>query len=819
MGDEEELRARIEAQMASRRAADPPPKRDRPGRRGRRDEAQDTPQAPEVPRSLEPIRPWLLGQDKDEQLEQPEDSVVSSGDQVGASKTLGPARPWLARSLSEPADDAATPPGDRTGGSLQPIRPWLRRAKVEPAPSAVDDPQPVEQPAQRRGRPEPRPLSGSAPVESSPAPHTEPDSRGSWRERSQAKRELAASTAADLAGATPDDCAVQSLSVTDGADSVSRPAVVLQEHWARERESLIDERAALTAEREDLLAQRSALAELRETANGTPTGRHTEPPAEQAQAAQRKPWRPWRARPASAGEAAAANVLRPRHAAIVGQPAVELEHVSPFESYRTAEVLGTPAPAEPAVEPAAMSSAPAQNLTQAPIEPVGATPAAEGEQAEVHGAAEVDEDTPASWSRRTLNWLLAPAERPADLPPPDPASIEVDAAGQVPVERDGEDRIGAPERYGLPPWRLRPDVEPAATHPATEPEPTAEPEPPALPPWRLRPDVEPAAAHPATEPEPTPEPEQLPVASEVESDLGPEPEPAGDAPPVDPGSDLPRRLAAANAAAMERARNAAAYEFPEDDDHDDVPPSRRGISALALSSSGPRSGGIAREREEQPVKTSPLVTGKAFARNFPPAAPAELDDDGTGPAPAKRHRVTLRGAIRMVVVLAVAVLLAVLLRRYVVAPYYIPSASMEPTLHGCSGCNNDHVLVDKMSYKGHGIRRGDVVVFHRPKDWRVSEKVLIKRVIGLPGDTLTARNGIVYIDGLALDEPYLNRACQRGTSNFPKAPVVVPDGQTFVMGDNRCDSSDSRVFGPVPDSMVIGRAFMIIWPLGRLHWL
>jgi len=270
---------------------------------------------------------------------------------------------------------------------------------------------------------------------------------------------------------------------------------------------------------------------------------------------------------------------------------------------------------------------------------------------------------------------------------------------------------------------------------------------------------------------------------------------------------------------MERARTAAAYDFAEDDDHDDVPPSRPGISALAPSSSGQRSAGIAREREGQSAKTSPLVTGTAFARSSPPAAPVELDDDGTRPRWAKQHRVTLRGAIRVVVVLAVAMLLAVLLRLYVVAPYYIPSASMEPTLHGCPGCNNDHVLVDKLSYKAHGIRRGDVVVFHRPKDWKVSENVLIKRVIGLPGDTLTARNGVVYIDGLALEEPYLNHACQSGTINFPQKPVVVPDGQTFVMGDNRCDSTDSRIFGPVPDSTVIGRAFMIIWPLGRLHWL
>lgn len=263
---------------------------------------------------------------------------------------------------------------------------------------------------------------------------------------------------------------------------------------------------------------------------------------------------------------------------------------------------------------------------------------------------------------------------------------------------------------------------------------------------------EPLAA--PAEPEPNAEP--FPAAAES---------PAAESSPVGTGTDLPRRLAAANAAA----------------------------------------------------KGSPPVTGTAFAtRNFPPA---DVDGDEPRPGAAKRRRVTLRGMIRLVVVLVIATLIATLLRTYVVAPYYIPSASMEPTLHGCTGCNKDHVLVDKLSYKMHDIHRGDVVVFRRPKTWQVSEKVLIKRVVGLPGDTLTARNGIVYVDGLALDEPYLDKECQSGTTNFPLAPLTVPDGQAWVMGDNRCDSSDSRRFGAIADSAVIGRAALIIWPLGRLHWL
>jgi signal peptidase I len=173
--------------------------------------------------------------------------------------------------------------------------------------------------------------------------------------------------------------------------------------------------------------------------------------------------------------------------------------------------------------------------------------------------------------------------------------------------------------------------------------------------------------------------------------------------------------------------------------------------------------------------------------------------------------------VRVIVAVVVIVLAAVALRTYVVSPYYIPSASMETTLHGCSGCNNDHVLVNKLSYKLHGIHRGDVVVFHRPTNWQVPDKILIKRVIGLPGDVVSARAGVVYINGDQLAEPYVDLECAQGTQSLAQA--TVPAGDVFVLGDNRCDSADSRTFGPVPKSDVIGRAFLIIWPLGRIHWL
>lgn len=173
-------------------------------------------------------------------------------------------------------------------------------------------------------------------------------------------------------------------------------------------------------------------------------------------------------------------------------------------------------------------------------------------------------------------------------------------------------------------------------------------------------------------------------------------------------------------------------------------------------------------------------------------------------------------AFRLLALVTVAGVLALCLRTFIIEPFWIPSESMEPTLHGCSGCNDDRLLVDKLSYKLHPVHRGDVVVFHRPPGLNAAEKVLIKRVIALGGETVSAHDSKVWIGNRPLAEPYVNPSCD-GTVDF--APVRVPKGDVFVMGDNRCDSSDSRVFGPIPTSSIIGRAFIIIWPLGRIHWL
>lgn len=169
-----------------------------------------------------------------------------------------------------------------------------------------------------------------------------------------------------------------------------------------------------------------------------------------------------------------------------------------------------------------------------------------------------------------------------------------------------------------------------------------------------------------------------------------------------------------------------------------------------------------------------------------------------------------------VVIVAVAAGLAFgVVKPYVVQAFYIPSGSMIPTL-----LIGDRILVDKVSYDIHAIHRSDIVVFAKPPadtgDPQVQD--LVKRVVGLPGDTISsAPDGQVLIDGKPLAEPYLTPFHRQGPGAGPPiAPQVVPSGDYFMMGDNRNDSKDSRYFGPVPGSLALGRVVLRIWPLDDL---
>lgn len=165
-----------------------------------------------------------------------------------------------------------------------------------------------------------------------------------------------------------------------------------------------------------------------------------------------------------------------------------------------------------------------------------------------------------------------------------------------------------------------------------------------------------------------------------------------------------------------------------------------------------------------------------------------------------------RQNIRLV---AIALLIAVVLRVWVAEPRFIPSNSMDPTLH-----IGDRLLVEKISYHLHPPALGDIVVFHPPEtlqSWGYDPKqAFIKRVVGEPGDTLAVYDGHLYRNGKPQTETYLAAAPAYQMSSF-----TVPPGHIFVMGDNRNDSNDSHVWGPLPVENVIGHAQFRFWPVSH----
>ena len=170
-------------------------------------------------------------------------------------------------------------------------------------------------------------------------------------------------------------------------------------------------------------------------------------------------------------------------------------------------------------------------------------------------------------------------------------------------------------------------------------------------------------------------------------------------------------------------------------------------------------------------------------------------------------------------VLFAAVVIALFVRLVLVQAYHIPSASMVPTLE-----EGDRVVVNRLSYQFGEVERGQVVVFKKPQG-SSGQNDLIKRIIGLPGETIRFADNQVYVNGLRLEEPYLAeqdstrpRLTIPGCAQTTPAPdtCVVPEGAIFMMGDNRLGSSDSRVFGPIEIDSVVGRAFLRVWPLNNL---
>jgi signal peptidase I len=231
-----------------------------------------------------------------------------------------------------------------------------------------------------------------------------------------------------------------------------------------------------------------------------------------------------------------------------------------------------------------------------------------------------------------------------------------------------------------------------------------------------------------------------------------------------------------------------------------------------------------------------------------PPQPASPDPDDHGPAARPPQK---RGSFwrELPVLLVIAVVLALLINTFLVKAFFIPSGSMEQTLHGCPSCSGDRVLVNKVTYRLHDPRPGDIVVFKGPESWTPEipvqepgnpvqralravagtfgvatpgEKDFVKRVIAVGGQTVQCcdEQGRVVVDGRGLDEPYVYSSDPQ-FAEIPFGPVTVPAGRMWMMGDHRDESADSRAHlqdadqGTIPVDNVIGKAFVIIWPVGR----
>jgi signal peptidase I len=165
----------------------------------------------------------------------------------------------------------------------------------------------------------------------------------------------------------------------------------------------------------------------------------------------------------------------------------------------------------------------------------------------------------------------------------------------------------------------------------------------------------------------------------------------------------------------------------------------------------------------------------------------------------QKHAETIR-------IVALAFVLAFLLRTFIVEPRFIPSGSMEPTLQ-----IYDRIIVDKISYQFHPPQRGEILIFYPPASPFIqdSSKAYIKRLIGLPGDRVRVQAGKVFVNDVQIQEPYI---AEPPKYNF-RSDITVPPNSYWVMGDNRNNSNDSHVWGFLPEENILGRAVLRFWPL------
>ena len=187
-----------------------------------------------------------------------------------------------------------------------------------------------------------------------------------------------------------------------------------------------------------------------------------------------------------------------------------------------------------------------------------------------------------------------------------------------------------------------------------------------------------------------------------------------------------------------------------------------------------------------------------------PAAREEEELPAPRPSPG---RAIVRFVRELLETILPALLIALLINVFVGQATRVEGQSMEPNLH-----SEQRLVVEKLSYRFHGPQRFDIVVLKMPSQ---GEELLIKRVIGLPGETVEIQDGQVYVDGILLEEPFTDQSTHPGRNG----QVTVPPLHIYVMGDNRDRSNDSRSFGPVPIDNVVGRAWLSYWPLEQVGFV
>jgi len=243
------------------------------------------------------------------------------------------------------------------------------------------------------------------------------------------------------------------------------------------------------------------------------------------------------------------------------------------------------------------------------------------------------------------------------------------------------------------------------------------------------------------------------------------------------------------------------------------------------------------EGDAEEPEAPPYESSVDEPRPIPPPAPPfswPIPDDDKHEFHHPLDRVTgrlprrLRIAVDWIVTIVGAIAIVLAIKAWVVNPYRIPSSSMEATLHcarpaqGCESRFSDRVLANRFIYRFREPQRGEVVVFETPPAAQAkcgAGGTFVKRIVGLPGETVQIRlrrgAAFVYIDGRRLEEPYIDHD-RRDIG--PEERFNVPPGHFFMMGDNRSQSCDSRVWGSVPEDNLIGPVFMTYWPPNRISF-